>query len=115
LKYCTVAKSVSVSIATIAAPAATAGRSIGSTTRRVASPRDAPSVRATIDAVAAWSRSAVRVRRYTYGYSVRVSVMIAPGIERTSGNHASRPNASRHHVCTGPATSNTAVVTNPRM
>ena len=36
-KYCTVAKSVSVSITTTAAPAAMAGRSIGSTTRRVAS------------------------------------------------------------------------------
>ncbi len=63
LKYCTVAKSVSVSIATIAAPAAIAGRSIGITTRRVASPRDAPSVRATSAAVAAWSRSAVRASR----------------------------------------------------
>jgi hypothetical protein len=47
LKYWTVPKSVSVSIATTAAPAAIAGRSIGTTTRRAASPRDAPSVRAT--------------------------------------------------------------------
>ena len=47
LKYWTVAKSVSVSMATIAAPAAIAGRSIGTTTRRVASAREAPSVRAT--------------------------------------------------------------------
>ena len=63
LKYWTVAKSVSVSIATIAAPAAIAGRSIGTTTRRVASAREAPSVRATRTAVAAWSRNAVRARR----------------------------------------------------
>ena len=47
LKYCTVAKSVSVSMATMAAPAAMAGRSIGSTTRRVAAARVAPSVLAT--------------------------------------------------------------------
>ena len=46
-KYCTVAKSVSVSIITTAAPAASAGRSIGSTTRRAASGGAAPSVRAT--------------------------------------------------------------------
>ena len=46
-KYCTVAKSVSVSITTTAAPAAIAGRSSGSTTRRVASAGEAPSVRAT--------------------------------------------------------------------
>ena len=47
LKYCTVAKSVRVSMATIAAPAAMAGRNIGTTTRRVAAALDAPSVRAT--------------------------------------------------------------------
>ena len=47
LKYWTVPKSVSVSIATTAAPAAIAGRSNGSTTRRVASACEAPSVRAT--------------------------------------------------------------------
>ena len=62
-KYWTVAKSVSVSMATIAAPAAIAGRSIGTTTRRVASARDAPSVRATSAAVDAWSRRAARASR----------------------------------------------------
>ena len=40
---------------------------------------------------------------------------MAPGIERTSGNHASRPNWSRHHTWIGPATPNTAVATKPRM
>ncbi len=40
---------------------------------------------------------------------------MAPGIERISGNHASRPNWSRHQIWIGPATPNTAVVTNPRM
>jgi hypothetical protein len=53
LKYCTVAKSVSVSIATIAPPAAIAGRNIGSTMRRVVSAREAPRLRATCWAVAA--------------------------------------------------------------
>ena len=72
-------------------------------------------MRATSAAVAAWSRRAARASRYTYGYSVRVSVMMAPGSERTSGNQASRPNWSRHHIWTGPATPNVAVVTKPRM
>ena len=40
---------------------------------------------------------------------------MAHGIERISGNQASRPNWSRQNVCTGPATPNTAVVTKPRM
>ena len=66
-KYCTVAKSVSVSIITTAAPAAIAGRTSGSTTRRAASDGPAPSVRAAKYAPAAWSRRAARVSRYTYG------------------------------------------------
>ena len=40
---------------------------------------------------------------------------MATGIDRTSGNHASDPNQSRHRSCTGPATPNTEVVTKPRM
>ena len=40
---------------------------------------------------------------------------MAPGIERMSGNHASRPNWSRHHDWIGPAMPKTDVVTNPRM
>jgi len=66
-KYCTVAKSVRVSMATMAAPAARAGRSIGTTTLRNASPVDAPSDRATENESPAWSRSAARAMRYTYG------------------------------------------------
>ncbi len=46
LKYCTVAKSVSVSMATRAAPAARAGRANGNSTRRAAAAGDRPSVRA---------------------------------------------------------------------
>ena len=46
-KYCTVAKSVSVSIITIAAPAPSAGRRSGNTTRRAASIGLAPRLRAT--------------------------------------------------------------------
>ena len=45
-KYCTVAKSVSVSIITSASPAASDGRASGSTTRQNARVRLAPSVRA---------------------------------------------------------------------
>jgi uncharacterized repeat protein (TIGR02543 family) len=62
-----VAGHVPVSIATTAAPAAIAGRNSGITTRRVASAREAPSVRATSAAVVAWSRSAARHIKYTYG------------------------------------------------
>src|SRR5215218_7266389 len=99
----------------MATPAATAGRSIGATTRRKASPLVVPSDRATANAPPAWSRSAARASRYTYGYSVNENVRIATGIERISGNHAVAPNTSRHVPWTGPATPNTDVTTNPRM
>ena len=37
------------------------------------------------------------------------------GSDRTSGNQASRPNASRHQVWIGPATPNVELTTKPKM
>ena len=58
--------------------------------------------------------SAALAKRKTYGYKTRVKTVIAPAMERTSGNQASTPKVSRHQPAIGPVKPTTDKVTKPR-
>ena len=79
----TVPMSVSVSIATSAAPAEMAGRAVGNDTRKNTPHSPMPRLRAADKVSAPRSANAARANRYTYGYSDTTSTAAHNHSERT--------------------------------